>query len=106
MAHRVKHGLCCYCGKEPLVGNRAGRKCLDKRAAQQRARHGHKPQEETGMGRPKLAAYKWNRTHYLRYDKGVTLNVMKVGDRLITKDGTSFPADGQNVFPAKSRQRP
>jgi hypothetical protein len=46
---------------------------------------------------------KWKRTHYLRYDRGVTLNVMLSSDgkTFITKDGEKFPVEGSDSFPAR-----
>jgi hypothetical protein len=52
--HRIKRGLCAYCGNEPLASKRAGIKCLAKRAQQARERYGHKPHSETGMGKPPI----------------------------------------------------
>lgn len=49
---------------------------------------------------------KWKRTHYLRYDRGVTLNVMLSGDGkfLVTKDGERFPLEGSDSFPVKQKK--
>ncbi len=56
--HRIRHGLCCYCGKEPIASKRADVKCLEKRARQARSRTGYSAQEETGLGRPRTIQLK------------------------------------------------
>lgn len=52
---RIAHGLCAYCGEEPLLSSRCGKLCLEKRRKRDRKRLGQKPRRDGQRGRPALS---------------------------------------------------
>jgi hypothetical protein len=50
---KIEAGLCSICGKEKLFSSTYCKTCLIKRRVRNRKITNYRPQEETGMGRPR-----------------------------------------------------